>query len=34
MKYMLLTYLDEKKWLAMTPEQQKAEMESCGPHRR
>ena len=32
MKYMLLTYLDEKAWLAMTPEQQKAEMESCGPH--
>lgn len=32
MKYMLLTYLDEKKWLALTPEQQKEEMESCGPH--
>jgi hypothetical protein len=32
MKYMLLTYLDEKAWLAMTPEQQKAEMDSCGPH--
>lgn len=32
MKYMLLTYLDEKKWLALTPEQQKVEMESCGPH--
>lgn len=32
MKYMLLTYLDEKAWLALTPEQQKAEMDSCGPH--
>jgi hypothetical protein len=31
MKYMLLTYLDEKAWLAMTPEAQKAEMESCAP---
>ena len=32
MKYMLLTYLDEKAWLALTPEQQKKEMDSCGPH--
>ena len=32
MKYMLLTYLDEKAWLALTPEQQKAEMDSCAPH--
>lgn len=32
MKYMLLTYLDEKAWLALTPEQQKKEMEACGPH--
>jgi hypothetical protein len=32
MKYMLLTYLDEKAWLAMTPDEQAAEMESCGPH--
>ena len=32
MKYMLLTYLDEKAWLALTPEQQKEEMELCGPH--
>jgi hypothetical protein len=32
MKYMLLTYLDENAWLALTPEQQKKEMDSCGPH--
>ena len=32
MKYMLLTYLDEKAWLALTPEQQKKEMDACGPH--
>lgn len=32
MKYMLLTYLDEKAWLALTPEQQKQEMDACGPH--
>ena len=32
MKYMLLTYLDEKAWLALTPEQQKTEMDSCAPH--
>jgi hypothetical protein len=32
MKYMILTYLDEKAWLALTPEQQQAEMEACGPH--
>ena len=32
MKYMLLTYLDEKAWLAMTPAEQKREMESCAPH--
>jgi hypothetical protein len=32
MKYMLLTYLDEKAWLAMTPEQQQREMASCAPH--
>ena len=32
MKYMLLTYLDEKAWLALTPEQQKKEMDSCLPH--
>lgn len=32
MKYMLLTYLDEKAWLSLTPEQQQAEMAKCGPH--
>jgi hypothetical protein len=32
MKYMLLTYLDEKAWLALTPEEQHTEMETCGPH--
>ncbi len=32
MKYMLLTYLDEKKWLALTPEEQKREMDKCNPH--
>ena len=32
MKYMLLTYLDEKAWEAMTPAQQKAEMLKCEPH--
>jgi hypothetical protein len=31
MKYMLLTYLDEKAWLALSPDAQRAEMESCGP---
>jgi hypothetical protein len=32
MKYMLLTYLNEKTWLEMTPEQQQREMDSCAPH--
>lgn len=32
MKYMILTYLDEKAWAALTPEEQKQEMEACGPH--
>jgi hypothetical protein len=32
MKYMLLTYLEEKTWLALTPEQQQREMNSCAPH--
>ena len=32
MKYMLLTYLDEKAWLALSPEEQRREMEACGPH--
>ena len=32
MKYMLLTYLDEQAWLAMSPAKQKAEMDKCAPH--
>ena len=32
MKYLYLTYLNEKDWLALTPEQQQKEMETCGPH--
>jgi hypothetical protein len=32
MKYMLLTYLNEKAWLAMSPAEQKAEMDKCAPH--
>lgn len=32
MKYMLLTYLDEKTWLALSPEEQRREMDVCGPH--
>jgi hypothetical protein len=32
MKYMLLTYLDEKAWFALSPEEQRREMELCGPH--
>jgi hypothetical protein len=32
MKYMILTYLDEKAWLAMSAEDQKREMESCYPN--
>lgn len=32
MKYMLLTYLDEKAWLALTPAQQQAAMDECAPH--
>lgn len=32
MKYMLLTYLDEKAWLSLTPEEQKRQMDACGPH--
>jgi hypothetical protein len=31
MKYMLLTYLEEKAWLALSPDQQRAHMESCAP---
>jgi hypothetical protein len=29
---MLLTYLDEQKWLALTEAQQKEEMDKCEPH--
>ena len=32
MKYMLLTYLDEKAWLALSPAEQKRLMDECGPH--
>jgi hypothetical protein len=32
MKYMLLTYLDENAWLALTPEEQQRRMEAPGPH--
>jgi hypothetical protein len=34
MKYMLLTYLDENAWAAMSKEQQQAEMQKCEPHAR
>jgi hypothetical protein len=32
MKYMLLTYLDEREWLALSEEQQQVEMAKCEPH--
>jgi hypothetical protein len=32
MKYMLLTYFDEKAWAALSPAEQHQEMEACGPH--
>jgi hypothetical protein len=32
MKYLLLTYLDEQRWLAMTPAEQQADMARCEPH--
>src|SRR5215471_13836774 len=32
MKYMILTYLDEKAWLALSEEEQQREMNSCAPH--
>jgi hypothetical protein len=32
MKYMLLTYLDENAWQALSKEQQAAEMARCEPH--
>ena len=32
MKYMLLTYLDEKAWLALSAEEQARLMNECAPH--
>ena len=32
MKYMLLTYLDENAWLAMSEAERQAEMAKCEPH--
>jgi len=32
MKYMLLTYLDEKAWLNLGAAEQKRVMDECGPH--
>jgi hypothetical protein len=32
MKYLLLTYMDEQKWFALTEAQQKEEMAKCEPH--
>jgi hypothetical protein len=32
MKYMLLTYLDEKVWLSLSPAEQQRQMDECGPH--
>src|SRR5262245_30953690 len=32
MKYMLLAYLDENAWAALSKEQQLAEMKKCEPH--
>jgi hypothetical protein len=32
MKYMLLTYLDEKVWMNMSAEEQNRQMASCAPH--
>jgi hypothetical protein len=32
MKYMLLTYLDEKAWLALGADEQKRLMNECAPH--
>jgi hypothetical protein len=32
MKYMLLTYLDEKAWLALSEDEQRRLMAECGPH--
>lgn len=32
MKYMLLTYLDEKAWLNLSAAEQKQAMDECAPH--
>jgi hypothetical protein len=32
MKYMLLTYLDEQRWMALSEAEQQAEMARCVPH--
>jgi hypothetical protein len=32
MKYILLTYLDEKAWLRLSEQEQKRAMDGCGPH--
>jgi hypothetical protein len=32
MKYMLLTYLNEREWLQLSEEQQQVEMAKCEPH--
>ena len=32
MKYMLLAYMDEKAWEALSAEEQQAEMKKCEPH--
>lgn len=32
MKYMILNYLDEKAWLAMSADEQRREMDSCYPN--
>jgi hypothetical protein len=32
MKYMLLTYLDEKAWLALSEAEQQRQMAECDPH--
>lgn len=34
MKYMLLAYMDENAWQALSKEQQAAEMKKCEPHSR
>jgi hypothetical protein len=32
MKYLLLTYMNEKAWLALPADEQKRMMDACGPH--